>query len=58
MSAEKKEKLSPELEPLLAFKVPEIKDVKAYIVRLADGRIVARTEEELEELKKPKKGKE
>jgi len=47
-------------EKLLEFKVPEVKDVEVYIVRLADGRIVARTAEELEETKEgeEEKGKE
>jgi len=47
-------------EKLLEFKVPEVKDVEVYIVRLADGRIVARTAEELEESKEEgkEKGKE
>jgi hypothetical protein len=39
-----------ELEKLLAFRVPEVKDVKIYAVKAKDGRILARTEEELEAL--------
>jgi len=35
---------------LLKFRVPEVGDVDVYLVRLPDGRIVARTREELEEL--------
>jgi len=52
--------LSMRPERLLKFKVPEVKDVEVYIVRLADGRIVARTAEELEESKEEgeEKGKE
>lgn len=47
-----------EPEKLLQFQVPEVKELKAYFVRLPDGRIVARSEEELRELEeKPKKGK-
>ena len=38
-------------EKLLEFKVPEVKDVEVYILRLSDGRIVARTREEIEEVK-------
>jgi len=41
-----------ELEKLLAFRVPEVKDVKIYAVRTKDGKILARTEEELGELPK------
>jgi len=33
------------------FEVPEARKLKTYAVKLADGRIVVRTEEELEELK-------
>ncbi len=44
-----------ELEKLLAFRVPEVKDVKIYAVRTKDGRILARTEEELTELPKEAK---
>jgi len=39
-----------EQERLLKFKVPEVGDVDVYLIRLPDGRIVARTKEELEEL--------
>ena len=41
-----------ELEKLLAFQVPEVKDLKIYAVKTKDGRILARTEEELSELPK------
>jgi len=34
----------------LKFRVPEMEDVEVYLVRLEDGRVVARTREELEEL--------
>ena len=44
-----------ELEKLLAFRVPEVKDVKIYAVRTKDGKILARTEEELEGLPKEQK---
>ncbi len=38
-------------EELLQFKVPEVSDLEVYVLRLSDGKIVARTKEELEELK-------
>ncbi len=41
-----------ELEKLLAFRVPQVQDVKIYAVIGKDGKIVARTEEELGELPK------
>lgn len=46
-----------ELKPLLAFKVPEVKEVEAYLVRDKKGRILARTREELEEVKRSEKEK-
>jgi hypothetical protein len=33
---------------LLSFKLPEKRDVEIYLIELPDGRIVARTKEELE----------
>jgi len=46
-------------EKLLKFKVPEVGDVDVYLVRLPDGRVVARTREELEEVKeKPREASE
>jgi len=39
-----------EREPLFSIKLPERRDIDVYLVRLPDGRIVARTKEELEEL--------
>jgi len=36
-------------EKLLKFRVPEVEDKEVYLVQLEDGRIVARTKEELEE---------
>lgn len=40
------------MEPLkpLKFKIPEVKEVEVYLVKLPDGRIVARTKEELEKM--------
>ncbi len=41
---------SPGLESeLLKFQVPEVEDIEVVLIRLADGRVVARTAEELEE---------
>jgi len=36
------------VDDLLKFQLPDVSDVEVYLVRLADGRIVARTAEELE----------
>ena len=36
-----------------SFRLPEGKDVEVVIVRLDDGRIIARTKEELELLERP-----
>ena len=36
---------------MLRFQKPKKQEVKVYLVRLPDGRVVARTEEELEEMK-------
>lgn len=46
-----------ELEKLLAFRVPEVKDIKIYAVKTKEGKIIARTEEELESLPKEEKKK-
>jgi len=41
-----------ERERLLRFDLPEVREVRAYFVRDPEtGRILARTEEELEEVK-------
>lgn len=37
----------------LSFRLPDGEDVEVAIVRLDDGRIVARTKEELELLERP-----
>ena len=42
----------------LRFKVPEVQEVEVYFVRLPDGRIVARTPDELEEERKEKEKEE
>jgi len=39
-----------QLKPL-KFRIPEVKEIEVYLVRLPDGRIVARTKEELEKEK-------
>ena len=36
-------------EKLLSFRIPEVEDKEVVLVRLEDGRIVARTKEEIEE---------
>ena len=56
-SPEKEEKSLEEPEKLLELRVPEVADVKAYAVRLKDGRIVIRTEEELKKPEEKKGGK-
>jgi len=38
-------------EKLLSFRIPQVQDKEVVLVRLEDGRIVARTKEELEEAK-------
>ena len=48
-SPENQQPSSPGPEKLLQFELPEVKDVEINVVRLEDGRIVARTAEELEE---------
>lgn len=35
----------------MQFQLPEVAGVNVYLVRLSDGRVVARTEEELKEAK-------
>lgn len=36
--------------PISSFRLPEAADVEVLVVRLADGRVVARTRDELEAL--------
>ena len=45
-------------EKILKFRVPEVEDKEVYLVRLEDGRIVARTKEELEEEEEEEKKEE
>jgi len=44
-------------QPLLKVRLPEMKEVEVYLIRLEDGSIVARTAEELEKTPFPTKGK-
>ena len=41
-----------------SFRLPDGKDVEVAIVRLEDGRIIARTKEELELLERPEASEE
>jgi len=41
-----------EVWKLFKFRFPEVNEIEVYLVRLPDGRIVARTREELEEIEK------
>jgi len=43
-------------EPTLSFRLPNASAVDVYLVKLADGRTVARTREELEELPPDQRG--
>lgn len=52
MAQEKKEPLLQGYEELVRFKVPEAKDIEIFLIKLKDGRVVARTKDEIEELKK------
>ena len=40
----------PEKEPLLRFQVPDVGEVKAYAVQDKEGKVIVRTEDELEEI--------
>jgi len=48
----------PEKEPLVRFQVPKKAEVKAYLVELPDGKLVVRTEEELQLIPKKEEKKE
>ena len=48
----------PEKEPLVRFQVPKVAEVKAYLVELPDGKLVVRTEEELQLIPKKEEKKE
>ena len=43
--------------PLLQVKIPKHEEVEVYLIKLEDGRIVARTKEEIEKAGLPKGGK-
>ncbi|RLE07385.1 hypothetical protein DRZ78_03070 [Candidatus Aerophobetes bacterium] len=43
--------------PQLKFQIPEAETVEAYLVRLKNGKLVVRTKEELEQMKKKKGSK-
>jgi len=45
-----------EQERLLRFTVPEVREVKAYVLKTKDGKFIARTEEELKEAEEKEKG--
>lgn len=40
----------PDPQPTMSFRLPSGETAEVYMVRLKDGRMVARTKEELEEL--------
>lgn len=40
----------PDLEPTISFRLPSGKTADVFVVKLADGRIVARTPDELAEM--------
>jgi len=39
----------PELESPLRFNLPEVQDIEVYILKDAEGKIIARTGDELKE---------
>jgi hypothetical protein len=41
-------------QPLLRVRLPEMKEVEVYLIKLEDGSIVARTAEEIEKAPLPK----
>ncbi len=44
------------VEPIRTLRLPEVKEHEIVVLRLPDGRIVARTREELEAAAKSKEG--
>ncbi len=44
------------VEPIRSLRLPEAEEHEVVLIRLADGRVVARTRAELEEGQKPKEG--
>jgi len=49
--------LEEQERPLLQVKIPKHEEVEVYLIKLEDGRIVARTKDEIEKAPLPKKGK-
>lgn len=47
-----------EREYRLRFKIPKVQEVEVYFIRTEDGKIIARTQEEIEEERKKKEEKE
>lgn len=44
-------------KPLLQVKIPQHEEVEVYLIKLEDGRIVARTKDELEKAPLPSSSK-
>ncbi len=44
------------VEPIRTLRLPEVKEHEIVVLRLPDGRVVARTREELDAAAKPKEG--
>jgi len=42
----------PEREPLLRFHLPKLRGLNVYAIRTKDGKLLVRSEEELEEIEK------
>lgn len=38
-----------------SFQLPEVADTEVFLVRLSDGRVVARTKDELKNMEEPKR---
>jgi len=51
VSPERKQKSSPEPEELLHYEVPEVEEAEVYLLRDEEGKIIARTKDELEKKK-------
>jgi len=52
---EEKQKSSQEPEELLRFDVPEVEETEVYLLKDEEGRIIARTKDELEKKKEEKR---
>ena len=44
-------------QPLLQIKIPQHEEVEIYLIKLADGTIVARTKDEIEKAPLPESSK-